>query len=216
MNIMHMTNEARILTGIVVVTIAIVIGAVFFLSQPEKPIIVDPANLVKEDSLKISTDSAKLTIVEFGDFQCPACKAAHPGLKQALADFPGQVNFVFRHYPLPMHANAQPAAKAVEAANRQGKVWEMYDKLFDAQEDWGNTSNPTDKFKQYAAELGMDSEKLVADMNDSAIQDKINNDIADGNASGVNSTPTLYFNNEVYKKGFGYADFKAEIEARLK
>jgi len=211
-----MTNEAKILTGIVIATVALVIGAVFFLSQPEKPVLIDPAVLVKDDSLKNATASAKLTIVEFGDFQCPACKMAHPGLKQAIADFPGQVNFVFRHYPLPMHANAQAGAKAVEAANKQGKVWEMFDKVYDSQEDWANEANPVDKFKQYATELGMDPEKLAVDMNDSAIADKIYKDIADGNASGVNSTPTLYFNNELYKKGIGYEDLKAEIEAKLK
>jgi protein-disulfide isomerase len=210
-----MTTEAKILTGIVVVTIAIVIGAVFFLSQPEKPVIINAETLIRDDSLKISTDSAKLTIVEFGDFQCPACKMAHPGMKQALADFPGQVNFVFRHYPLPMHINAQAGAKAVEAANRQGKVWEMYDKIFDSQDEWANESNPTELFKRYATELGMDGEKLAADMNDSVIQDKINKDLADGNLSGVNSTPTFFFNNELYRGGIGYADFKAEIEKRL-
>lgn len=211
-----MTTEAKVLTGIVVATIAIVIGAVFFLSQPEKPVVIDSANLIRDDSLKISSDSAKLTIVEFGDFQCPACKMAGPGLKQAMSEFPGQVNFVFRHYPLPIHANAQAAAKAVEAANKQGKVWQMYDKIFDSQEEWANDNNPTDKFKQYASELGMDGEKLTADMNDNTIADKIFKDIADGNASGVNSTPTFFFNNELYKKGIGYQDFKSEIEARLK
>lgn len=216
MNITQMTNEAKILTGIVMVTVALVIGAVFFLSKPEKPIIISPETLVRGDSLKMSTDSAKLTIVEFGDFQCPACKLAHPGLKQALADFPGLVNFVFRHYPLPQHVNAQIGAKAVEAANRQGKVWEMYDKLYDSQEEWSSNSNPLDFFKKYATEIGMDPEKLATDINDSAIQDKINRDIADGNTSGINSTPTFFFNNQLYKKGVGYADFKAEIEAGLK
>lgn len=211
-----MTNEAKILAGIVVVTVALVIGAVFFLSKPEKPVVIEPATLIREDSLKMSTDSAKLTIVEFGDFQCPACKMAHPGLKQAISEFPGQVNFVFRHYPLPMHANAPTAARAVEAANRQGKVWEMYDKMFDSQDEWANVGNPTDLFKKYATELGMDAEKLATDMGDSTIQDKISKDIADGNTSGVNSTPTLFFNNEKYSKGIGYQDFKSEIEARLK
>lgn len=211
-----MTTEAKILTGIVVVTILIVVGAVFFLSQPEKPVVINPANLVKEDSLKISTDSARLTIVEFGDFQCPACKMAQPGIKQAIADYPGQINFVFRHYPLPIHKNAQAAAKAVEAANLQGKVWEMHDKIFDAQEEWAESNNPTDLFKQYATGLGMDAEKLAADMNKSEINDKILKDIADGNASGVNSTPSFYFNNQAYKKGIGYQDFKSEIESRLK
>src|SRR3989344_1037725 len=205
---MNMTNEAKVLTAIVAVTVAIVIGAVFFLSQPEKPIVLESNRLVKDDSLKISTDSAKLTIVEFGDFQCPACKLAHPGLKQAIADFPGQINFVFRHYPLPQHKNAQIAAKTVEAANLQGKVWETYDKMYEAQEEWAESSNPLDLFKKYASDLGMDAEKLAKDMDDPKIQEKINNDIADGNASGVNSTPTFYFNSELYKKGVGYSDFK--------
>lgn len=211
-----MTTEAKILIGIVAVSIALVIGAVFFLAQPEKPVVLSEATLIKPDSLKIASEGAKLTIVEFGDFQCPACKAAHPGLKQALAEYPGQVNFVFRHYPLPMHANAREAAKAVEAANRQGKVWEMYDKIFETQDAWGSENNPTEKFKQYAAELGMDAEKLATDMQDGAILEKINNDVADGNTSGVNATPTFFFNNELYRGGINYTDFKAAIDARLK
>lgn len=215
MNILQMTTEAKILSAIVVASVVLVIGAVFFLSKPEKPVVISQDTLIKADSLKIATEGAKLTIVEFGDFQCPACKAAHPGMKQALSEYPGQVNFVFRHYPLPMHANARLGAAAVEAANRQGKVWEMYDKVFEAQDDWASENNPTDKFKQYATELGMDGEKLASDMNDSVITDKINNDLVDGNASGVNSTPTFFFNNELYKGGISYTDFKAAIDAKL-
>ena len=211
-----MSNEAKVLAGIVVVTVALIIGAVFFLSKPEKPIIVDSSRLVKDDSLKMSSPSAKLTIVEFGDFQCPACKAAHPGLKQAIGDFPGQVNFVFRHYPLPQHQNAIAGAKAVEAANMQGKVWQMRDALYDNLEEWGESKDPLEFFKKYATELGMNPEKLIADMNDPKIKDKINRDISDGNAAGVNSTPTLFFNNELYKGGVGYTDLKSEIESKVK
>ena len=213
--IMNMTNEAKVLTGIVVASIALVIGAVLFLSQPEKPIVISQETLVRGDSLKIASEGAKLTIVEFGDFQCPACKLAHPGLKQALSEYPGQVNFVFRHFPLPMHANARLASAAVEAADKQGKVWEMYDKVFEGQDEWASENNPTEKFKGYASELGMDAEKLAADMGDSAITDKINNDVADGNTSGVNSTPTFFFNNELYRGGISYQDFKNAIEAKL-
>lgn len=211
-----MSNEAKVLTGIIIGTIILVIGAVFFLNKPEKPVIVDTSNLIRDDSLKTSTASAKLTIVEFGDMQCPACKLAHPGLKQAIADFPGQVNFVFRHYPLPQHKNAVNGAKAVEAANVQGKAWEMFDKLYDSQEEWSESDNPAEMFKKYATELGINAEKLISDMNNPAIMDKISKDQSDGNALGVNSTPTLYFNSELYKKGVGYSDLKAEIESRLK
>lgn len=213
---MHLTTETKILGSIGIVTVALIIGAVYFLSRPEKPVVVDPAVLVREDSLKNSTDSAKLTVVEFGDFQCPACKTVQPGLKQAIADFPGQVNFVFRHYPLPQHKNAIVAAKAVEAANLQGKVWQMFDKLYDSQQEWDEESNPVEIFKKYAAELGMDGEKLVKDMDKPEFADKISKDQSDGNTVGVNSTPTLFFNNELYKKGVSYQDLKNEIQSHLK
>ena len=211
-----MTNEAKILSGIVVASIVIIIAAVFFLSKPEKPVIVDSGKLVKEDSLKISSDSAKLTVVEFGDYQCPACGLAHPGIKKAISDYPGQVNFVFRHFPLAQHKNAELAAQAVEAANLQGKLWEMHNKLYESQPEWGTDPNALEIFKKYAGEFGMDVEKFASDINNPAFQDKITGDISDGNALGVNSTPTFFFNSELYKGGVSYENFKAEIEKYLK
>lgn len=213
---MHISNEAKVLAGIVVVTVLIVIGAVFFLSRSEKPITVDPSKLEKADSLKISSDSAKLTIVEFGDYQCPACALAHPGIKRAVADFSGQVNFVFRHFPLAQHKNAMLAAKAVESANLQGKVWEMHDKLYESQPEWETDANALEIFKKYAVEFGMDVEKFATDINNPPFQEKITGDISDGNSLGVNSTPTFFFNNELYKGGVSYENFKSEIEKYLK
>ena len=172
-------------------------------------------NLTDDDAV-MGNPNAPVTIVEFGDLQCPACKMAHPGLRQAISEFPGKINFVFRHYPLPQHKNSVAGAKAVEAANIQGKVWEMFDKLYDAQEEWAESNNPIDIYKKYAAELKMDGEKLASDMNNPSIQEKVNNDIADGNALGVSSTPTLFFNNELYKGGVRYEDLKAEIESKTK
>lgn len=211
-----MTSEAKVLTGIVAVTVAIIVSAVFFLSKPEKPVIVDSSKLVKEDSLKISSDSAKLTVVEFGDYQCPACGLAHPGIKKAISDYPGQVNFVFRHFPLAQHKNAEPAAQAVEAANLQGKLWEMHNKLYESQPEWETDPNAPEIFKKYAGEFGMDVEKFASDINNEAVKQKIRNDVTDGVALGVNSTPTFYFNNQLYKGGVSYENFKSEIESRIK
>src|SRR3989344_6384126 len=228
---MHMTNETKILAGIVVITIAIVIGAVFFLSQPEKPIVVDAAKLVKEDSLKLASESAKLTIVEFGDYQCPACALAHPGIKKAVADYPGQVNFVFRHFPLAQHKNAELASQAVEASNLQGKAWLMHDKLYESQPEWEAEVNTLDIFKKYAGEFGMDVEKFANDIAGDQVKQKVRNDLSDGLVLGINSTPTFYFvtakrtagdsqavdfNSELYKGGISYQDFKQAIERVLK
>lgn len=211
-----MTQEVKILTGIAIITVLLVIGAVLFLSKPEKTIVVDSAKLVKEDSLKMSTDSAKLTVVEFGDYQCPACGLAHPGIKKAISDYPGQVNFVFRHFPLAQHKNAEIAAQAVEAAKLQGKLWEMHDKLYDSQPEWENEANALETFKKFASEFGMDVEKFTADAVSDQVKQKVRNDLADGSALGVNSTPTFYFNSELYKGGVAYEDFKSEIEKYLK
>lgn len=211
-----MSNEAKILTGIIALTVAIVIGAVFFLSKPVKPVVVDSSKLVKEDSLKMSSDSAKLTIVEFGDYQCPACGLAHPGIKKAVSDFPGQVNFVFRHFPLSQHKNAEIAAWAVEAANLQGKVWEMHNRLYESQPEWENETDVLGVFKKYALEFGLDVEKFSSDVNTETVKQKVRNDLTDGLALGVNSTPTLYFNSEQYKGSFSYESLKAEIEKYLK
>lgn len=211
-----MTQETKILSGIVAVTIFIIVGAVFFLSRPEKPVVVDSSKLVKEDSLKISSDSAKLTVVEFGDYQCPACGLAHPGVKKAISEFPGQVNFVFRHFPLAQHKNAEIAAQAVEAAKIQGKLWEMHDKIYESQPEWENEANVLEVFKKYAGEFSLDVENFAADAVNDAVKQKVRNDIADGLALGVNSTPTFYFNNELYKGGVSYGDFKQAIDNALK
>src|SRR5271154_7108858 len=142
-------GEAKglIITGLV--TLLILGGGIFLLSKgssaPQKPTPVNPAILVHSDSHQ-TNPGAKVTVVEFGDYQCPACEAAYPITKEVLANYGNKINFVFRNFPLPQHANAEVAAEAAEAANAQGKFWEMHDKLYDTQNDWADLSNPLDKF----------------------------------------------------------------------
>src|SRR5256885_9037616 len=121
-----MTNEAKILGGLAVVTLAIVIGAAFFFggapsNTPKQTINKDQQKLlVRSDSHEIKAPKSKVTVVEFGDFQCPACGAAYPIVHQILEQYKGKINFVFRNYPLPIHQNAPMAAEAAEAAGAQG------------------------------------------------------------------------------------------------
>jgi protein-disulfide isomerase len=170
--------------------------------------------LVRENSnQKVGTNS-KVTIVEFGDFQCPACGAVHPLVKQVVDSNKDNVTFVFRNYPLSQHANAEIAAEAAEAAGAQGKYWEMYDKLFDKQADWSESKKPLEMFVSYAKDLGLDVTKFKQEVEDKKYSAKITGDQADGNVLGVNATPTFYIDGVKFTGD--YSSFKSQIEAKIK
>lgn len=210
-----MTQEAKVLLGLGAVTAGILISAVFFLSnsKPETPnnSQVDSSSLIKSDSRKIATDSAKTTVVEFGDYQCPACKMAHPIVKQVLNDYSGKVNFVFRHFPLPQHKNALIAAEAAEAAGEQGKYFEMHNKLYENQDEWDENNNPLEIFLKYAQELNLNGEQFKGSIVGNKYREKINADKNDGSSMGVNSTPTFFING-TRMSNFSYEEFKKRIE----
>lgn len=212
-----MTQEVKVLSGIGILTAALLIGAVFFLSNSNAPTNqnsaspVDPKLLIREDSQKISTDSAKVTIVEFGDYQCPACAQAHPIVKQVLNDYPGKVNFVFRHFPLPQHQNAQVAAEAAEAAGEQGQYFQMHDLIYQNQKEWSENNNPVEIFVKYAKDLKLNVEQFNLAVTTNKYNQKIMADKNDGLALGINSTPTFYINGKKMDS-FSYLDFKKIIE----
>ncbi|KKS70864.1 MAG: hypothetical protein A2835_02380 [Candidatus Niyogibacteria bacterium RIFCSPHIGHO2_01_FULL_45_28] len=216
-----MTSEVKILLGIGLATVALTLGAVFLLSKPSSGPSSLPVNkdvlgaLVRGDSIKIASDSAKVTIVEFSDYQCPACKSANPTIKQILNDYPGKVNFIYRHFPLSQHKNAIPASLAAEAAGQQGKYWEMHDRIFDGQDTWKESSQAQDIFTGFAKDLGLDVEKFNLDKSDNKFRDKINRDYQDGLTLGVNSTPTFFINGQKFPGALSYADFKTRIDAEL-
>ncbi len=130
---------------------------------------------------------APVVMVEFSDFQCPFCARATPLIDQVLQTYPKEVKFVYKEFPLPMHPNAMPASRAAVAAQRQGKYWEMHDKLFGNQ----GALQP-DNFKQYAQELGLDMAKFEQDMASPEVQQQIADDMQLARQSGVNGTPTLF------------------------
>jgi protein-disulfide isomerase len=130
---------------------------------------------------------APVTMVEFSDFQCPFCSRATPLIDQVMQAYPKELKFVYKEFPLPMHPNAMPASKAAVAAQRQGKYWEMHDKLFANQQ-----ALQPDNFKQYAQELGLDVAKFEQDMNSPEVQAQIAEDMALAKQAGVGGTPTLF------------------------
>lgn len=215
-----MNQETKILSIVGIVTVILLVGAVFLLSRQgaATPLseTVDTALLVKDYNHKVSTDSAKITLVEFADFQCPACGSAFPTIQRLKDEYKKDVTFVFRHFPLAQHPHGKPAARAAEAAGEQGKFWEMYVKLFSNQTNWENTNNFQSVAEGYASELQLDLEKFKSDMKSSQIEDRINNDVSDAIKLNVNSTPTFFLNGERLVGAPSYETLKSKIETQLK
>lgn len=138
--------------------------------------------------------TAKATIVEYSDFQCPACAQYEPIVREVLNLFPNDVQLVYRHFPLTeLHPHAMAAAIASEAAQKQGKFWEYHHLLFDQQAQWSRATSTETLFTEFAVTLGLNKEQFQKDLQ-LADTSKINTDIASGNSSGINATPTFYLN----------------------
>ena len=140
-------------------------------------------------------ENAKVTLVEYSDFQCPACAAFFPYVEGILSAYPDDVRLVYRHFPLTsIHANAEEGAWASEAASKQGKFWEMYTLLFDRQKDWSNLAAPSEMFMAYADLLGLNKEQFKADYESAETRARVQTDVNSANRAGINSTPTFYLN----------------------
>lgn len=154
------------------------------------------ATQVQEDDHTKGNEKAKVVLIEYGDYQCPACGAVHPIIERLTKKYEKDVLFVFRNFPLiTIHPNAFASARAAEAAAMQGKFWEMYNKLYDNQQIWGNLStNQQATFEGYAKELGLDIEQFKQDYASEAVASKINRDLSSGEQFGVQGTPTFILN----------------------
>jgi protein-disulfide isomerase len=138
---------------------------------------------------------APVTIEEFGDFQCPPCSVMATVLKKIEEDYKGNVRLIFHHFPLAMHANARPAAHAVEAAHLQGHFWEMHDLLYKEQGNWSKATDVLPLLSGYAGSLGLDVERFKKDMESEATKGVVEADHSLGASRGVTSTPTIFVNN---------------------
>jgi protein-disulfide isomerase len=145
------------------------------------------------DSPLRGSPMAQVTIYEFSDFQCPHCKMAAPYLKKVVEESNGKVKLVFKQYPLSGHPKSREAAKAAVAAQRQGKFWEMHDLLFKNQDELQRAN-----FDEYAKKLGLDVAKFKADMAAAETEKKVEADLAEGRAAGVDSTPSIFVNDRRY------------------
>lgn len=154
-------------------------------------------------------DAVKV-LVEYADFQCPACAQSYPAVKEIVNTNKDKIRFVYRHFPLNYHKNALVAAQTAEAAGQQGKFWEMSEILYTKQTDWAESDKALEIFGSYAKELNLDIDKFNKSMTDQTIKDQIQKDYSDGVKVGVDSTPSFYFNNQKFTGNL--SDLKALIE----
>lgn len=215
-----MRSEVKFFLGVIVATIVIIGGGILLFNKSSSNTNtssqkVDTFVLIHDDSHKLSSSSASVTLVEFADFQCPACGAYYPVVKKLMDDFKGKLNFVHRNFPLDIHKNSHIAAEAAEAAGLQGKFWEMYDKLFENQNEWSDSNNPQDIFINYAKSFSLDIDRFGKDLVSQEIKRKIDKDTNDGYTLGVNSTPTFYLDSEKIQNPTSFVDFQTLIKAAI-
>jgi len=182
-------------------TVALIIGvAVTFSNQSSSTKIADESQLAGDKRRIKGPENAKVTIVEFSDFQCGGCAAAYPIIKQVQAANPDQVAVIYRHYPLTqIHPYAQLAAQAAEAAGEQGKFWEMHDRLFDQQTTWAALRSQDDVlalFSEYAQEFGIDKNAFMEKIQLDQVKQNVADDVSSGTRLNVDSTPTIYLNGQ--------------------
>lgn len=144
--------------------------------------------------------AAKISIVEFSDFQCPACRYAENSLKQVFALYGDNIRFTFKHFPLRMHEWAKPGAVAAECAGRQGKFWEYHDALYDHQDEWTNPK-ADDFLLGYALKTKLDLKAWNACRQDPSAAAAVAADQKDGDNAWVGSTPTFFVNGRRFVGG---------------
>lgn len=208
---MKMTGETKFFLGTIAVTILLIAAAVFFLTRPAPPpVALARESLVPQGTNTTGNASASAYLVEFSDFQCPACKGVKPIVEDIIKTYGDKLSVSYRHFPLSQHPYGMSAAIAAEAAGRQGKFWEMGDLLFSDQENLSDAL-----VSGYADQLKLDKAQFDKDLKDPALKDKVTKDSDYGVSIGINSTPTFFLNG-IKLNLPSYADLKQKVADLVK
>lgn len=176
-----------------------------------------PVLAVATDDHVKGAATSTVVLVEYLDFECEACGAYYPLVKQLEQEYGDRVTFVARYFPLQGHRNGLPAALAAEAASRQGRFWEMHDLLFTRQKEWGEKQVATPEvFEGFAQELGLNMEQFRADVASPEVAARVKRDQDAGTGLGVRSTPSFFLNGKRINNPQGYEAFKALLDAELR
>lgn len=194
-----MTDDWKLILKIILGSTALMMVVIFGLSKmsgtganltTDQNILLDGAKLVKENGETV------VTVINFSDMECPACKRAHDLIGSLYRDNIPGVKIVFRHFPLGIHKNSIITARAVEAARVMGKGFEMIDLLFETQEEWTGESKIEEMLVEYAKSLGLDEKIFKEKLNSAEVAAVVQQDISLGNSLRLSGTPTVYVNGE--------------------
>ena len=203
----------------IIVVVAVVGGLIWLVNYSPSSTTgtsVTVAPISSKDMVR-GNKNAKAKLIEYGDFQCPACGAYYPLVKQLLSDeSTNNLYFVYRFFPLVnVHPNAFVADQAAYAAFKQGKFWEMYDLLYTNQNDWANLPDPTQAFNDYAKKLNLNMTKFLADYSSSDTKKYVQESEDRGTSEGINQTPTFILNGTQITNPQNYADFKKLVDNEI-
>ncbi|MEK7208685.1 MAG: thioredoxin domain-containing protein [Patescibacteria group bacterium] len=209
-----MTKHTIVLWGIVGVLIIVsILGFIFGRGQPisrvKTPPPVTAADWVKGDP------AAKAVLIEYSDFECPACAAYYPLVRQMEEKFGPDLAFVYRHFPLPTHRNAELAALAAEAAGRQRQFWAMHDWLFEHQTDWAGKTKAEEIFAGAAGGLALDENLFVKDLTAKELKDKVAASYRESQAIKLTGTPTFFLNGQELPLPFSAIELEKIIAEKL-
>jgi protein-disulfide isomerase/rhodanese-related sulfurtransferase len=213
-------TAARVRTNFVLCVVAVVVGVPAFIMLSRHGAVPDVAEastkelaerLVRPDSHMTGNLQAPLTVVEFGDFECPACGLSEAAARQIRAQYGDRIRFVFRQFPLrKMHPQAEKAAEASECAAEQGKFWEAVDKLYAEQADLS-----VDALKRYARDLGLDQSRFNQCLDNGEMASRVEQDLADGHALKVAGTPTFIIGRKMIVRPMDFATFSQLVDQEL-
>jgi protein-disulfide isomerase len=167
-------------------------------------------SVVTEGSPAVGPENAQVSIVAFSDFQCPFCSRAVPTLEQVEKEYGDKVRIVFKHLPLAMHPKAPAAHAAAEAAHRQGKFWEMHDRIFGNQREMS-----AERYVQYATEIGLDVERFKKDAESADVKKRIDADAGEAARLNVRGTPAFFINGRYLSGAQPFETFQQRIDEEL-
>lgn len=187
--------------------------------EPQGPVVLgaeDQAEIIKNAGAVKGAEDAKVTIVEFSEYQCPYCKRyVDEAYKQIMADYGDQIRYIFRDYPLPFHQHAQITAEATRCAGEQNMYWKYHDLLFEKADEWVSQTEIKDVLIGYSSQLGLNESQFRECLTSAKYTQSVKDDFALGQKMGVNGTPSFFINGRQLVGAQPYEAFQAIIEEEL-